>query len=131
MSHINPQIRGRDMRISVLSGFLVVCCFSHLVAAQPNTKQPQATGKLPPFALAKRAQEMFPPELASAVQETIYAEVQANLTQENEDGARSAATLFLADRFYSRVKTGKFENAPTITWNGYDANTNVPSFILE
>jgi len=78
-----------------------------------------------PVELAKMAHELFPVELAKSVQAEILADTERDQKKSN---SKSVATLYLGDKFYARLKVGKFHSRPTTTWNGYDPKNNRPTF---
>lgn len=85
--------------------------------------------KLPPSELKSRADDLFPPTLAEAVKKQIEETTQRVLDADGDSGEpKSPATLFLADLFYARLRTGRFEGVPTVTWNGYDETYGRPTF---
>ena len=76
--------------------------------------------------LVGRAHAEFPAELAQAVSEKIFEDL--DLMRQS---GRSIATLFLADQLYDELRSGRFEGAPTVTWNGYDEEDGRPVFVFE
>ena len=76
--------------------------------------------------LAARAKNIFPPALADAVSDEIVAEVD----RQNLHGVKkSMRTLYFANNFYKKLKTGKFVGAPAVIWNGFDAENKRPTFL--
>lgn len=70
--------------------------------------------------LCQRATELFDPQLAKQVTEALQHEATKHLGQE------SLATLFLADKFYKKLPTGKLEGRINVVWNGPDSFVYVP-----
>ncbi len=64
--------------------------------------------------LTQQATNLFSPELAHEVTEGIHKDASKHLGQE------SLATLFLADKFYKKLPTGKLEGRIQVVWNGRD-----------
>lgn len=81
-----------------------------------------------PYQLTAQAIEMFPEDLAAAVQEELGKAIQAE-PEVDISNDESLATLFLADRFYNKLGTGQFVGAPTVTWDTYDDVNGRPTFV--
>jgi hypothetical protein len=71
--------------------------------------------------LRTRATELFDALLA----EEINAAMEQDATIK-QPGPESLATLFLADRFYKKLPTGKLEGRVSIIWNGMDSFIFIP-----
>jgi len=82
--------------------------------------------------LKEKASEHFVDGLAQAIAEKIeeYAHKQAeNLPSTLNRGSivsYSLATLFLSDRFYSKLGVGEFSGRPLVSWNGMDNFIHIP-----
>lgn len=106
-------------RTLTIAGTLVALWSAPIHAQEPGDTALKLIGK---------AQAQFPQELADAISQQILADVD---NRRSGSFKRSLATLFLADRFYKQLRVGRFEGAPTITWNGYDAADGRPTFLFE
>ena len=83
--------------------------------------------------LQQMASDYFSEELAEAVRKQIDNDAkQHSEPLGNFDdaliGKKSAATLYLGDRFYSKLNTGQFAGVPAVHWNGLDPRGE-PTFV--
>ena len=110
---------------------LLIATFWIFLLYQGGT--PSAQSQLSsPAELIEKAGEMFSGELAQQVQEQILHDMQQEaIDQASGRQPQSLATLFLADRFYRNLNVGRFNGAPTVTWNGYDSTNGIPAFLYE
>ncbi len=83
--------------------------------------------------LKNKASEQFIDGLAQSIAEQIEndALAQAKLLPSSvtrgEIAPHSLSTLFLADRFYEKLETGRFSGRLSITWNGMDSFIFIPT----
>lgn len=108
------------MKRTCIAAAMLLALWSPSAAAQ----EPADTA----LRLIAKAHAELPKELADAVAQQILDDVD---NRRSGSFKRSLATLFLADRFYRQLGVGRFEGAPTLTWNGYDAADGRPVFVFE
>lgn len=83
-------------------------------------------------ALKTKASEQFIDGLAASIAEQIegdalaHAKLLPSAVTRGEVVPHSLATLFLADRFYEKLKPGKFSGRLSVLWNGMDSFIFLP-----
>jgi V8-like Glu-specific endopeptidase len=88
---------------------------------------PRAAVKSDSDALIKKSYDLFPRELA----DEVAAQIQTEANEEQQTTNKSAATFYLADKFYETLRTGMYSGVPTVKWNGFDHINDRPRFIFE
>lgn len=111
----------------------VSACVGDPKACVHATTAKNVSNKTSIAGLKRQADRMFDAQLAEQVRAQIeeeVSEIARSSLSNGEVASKSWQTAYLADRFYNKLGTGTFSNAPTVKWNGFDRESDRPKFIF-
>jgi hypothetical protein len=79
--------------------------------------------------LKQAAENLLPADIAAGVKRRLDDEVRAEVSEQLDSPSaspQSLATFFIGDRFYGKLRAGRFVGVPTLKWDGPDSFIFMP-----